>query len=114
MPQPTQTASLKRLLTSPTRLFARSEVLQNAAITPSRREPVAATLAAHSERRSNNDGRVAQHNRPARRAREPSWQSMETEFQRDQHWRAERPRSPRSPRPPCWSKTRVEIPPFSK
>jgi hypothetical protein len=28
MPQPSQTASLKRLLTAPTRLFARSEVLR--------------------------------------------------------------------------------------
>src|SRR5262249_31990022 len=34
MPQPTQTASLKRLLTSPTRLFARSEVLQRPSLVP--------------------------------------------------------------------------------
>ena len=34
MPQPTQTASLKRLLTSPTRLFARSEVLQRPSPVP--------------------------------------------------------------------------------
>src|SRR6266516_2334162 len=35
MPQPSQTASLKRLLTAPTRLFARSEVLQKPSPVPS-------------------------------------------------------------------------------
>ncbi len=35
MPQPSQTPSLKRLLTAPTRLFARSEVLQKPSPVPS-------------------------------------------------------------------------------
>ncbi len=35
MPRPSQTTSLKRLLTAPTRLFARSEVLQKPSPVPS-------------------------------------------------------------------------------